>query len=175
MILAGDENIFAIKAEIESIEGTWIYGGFQFVLHGQYCGNWEDYNSLDGSYGWLKDFIEKPVDRLDLNLLALPSNVVFEKVVDSVLARSNVRKNTQTIIENLPYKRFHISHVGMSSFDRVVMILIEGVDKQRCLWEEGGKGKIIHDDIFPSGHMQKIASEFCRLFEIEAQKQGGKL
>lgn len=167
MIVTGNKEMFAIAAEVIETPNNWLLGRLRFVFHGQTCGNWNDETDLRGCYGWLKDFAEKPRRRFEPGLLELTPMEVFDRLVRPVQNRDE-----GPVVEyyDETFSRFHISHLGMSSFDKVVMVLVEGPKAQRCLWQEGDES--IHDDVFPSGHMQQVTLDFCRLVEREAMAIG---
>jgi len=167
MISTGDNKSFAIAAEITGTPNGWLLGKFRFVLHGHVCGNWNDDADLRGCYGWLKDFAEKPRLRFEPGLMDLSPDNVFSNLVLPVIEQSGQERIPELYSDT--FSRFHISHLGMSSFDRVTMVLIESPERQRCVWKEGND---IHDDVFPPGHMQTVASEFCVLLEREAASLG---
>lgn len=171
MIIAGSTQVFGIAAEITQ-NSDWILGRFRFVFHGRPCGNWDDEADLRGCYGWLKDFSEQGRDRFEAELLDLPAATVFERLVRPVLFRER-RARVAEYYKNT-FNRFHISHLGMSSFNRVDMVLIENSEIQRCVWGDSFVEEF-HDDVFPSGHMQGVAAAFCKLLESEVAALGGKL
>lgn len=97
---------------------------------------------------------------------------VFARLVTPVLVGMG-SKDAPEIYDGT-FARFHISHLGMSSFERVVMVLIEDSEHQRCVWAEGDawKNGLFKEAVYPVGHMQQIAAEFCRIFKREAAKFG---
>jgi hypothetical protein len=172
MIVAGKNEVFSIAAELTGTTGGWVFGRLRFFLHGHCCGDWKDEVDLKGCYSWLIDFATNPRNRFEQELLALPANEVFLRLVDPVLASpSGIRRNE--VYPNT-FSRFHISHLGMSAFDRVVMVLIEDNASQRCVWREGDKSEL-HDDMFPRWHMQSVAAEFCGLLCTEASAIGADI
>lgn len=162
MIIAGSIQKFAIVAKVERTAPGWIWGSFKFVFQGRDCGNWNDAASLGGCCGWLKDFAEKHVNRFEPGLFELPPIDVFERLVCSVIVQEN-RPCSLAVYERT-YSRFHITHLGSSSFDQITMVLMESSEFQRCVWSES-KENGFHDYIFPAGHMQEVALDFCRRFE----------
>jgi hypothetical protein len=169
MIIAGDKAVFAIAAEFTGATQGWVFGRVRFILHACPCGDWSDEVDLRASYSWLADFASNPRDRNEPELMDLPAEDVFARIVDPVLTgKDGVQRNE--VYANT-FSRFHISHLGMTAFDRVVMVLVESGPAQRCIWREADEGKL-HDDIFPRGHMQDVAREFCRLLRDETAAVG---
>jgi len=99
----------------------------------------------------------------------LSANEVFVRLVDPVLASSSGIRRNEVYPDT--FSRFHISHLGMSAFDKVVMVLIEDDASQRCIWREGDETEL-HDDEFARWHMQTVAAEFCGLLRAEASAIG---
>ena len=169
MIFSGKKEQFAIEAEITSKEGEWIFGHLRFWLHGTECGNWNDDVDLRGSHSWLKDFIQNQQDRYEPGMFEATPIVVFQLLVEPIFP-ANPNARVPEVYQKTD-SRFHIGHLGMSSFNRVRMVLIENSTFQRCVWE-AGLGEGIHDDLFPSGHMQQVAKDFCSLLEREIASLG---
>ena len=144
------------------VEG-WILGRFRFWLHGQACGDWDDEADLHSCHYWLKTFVEEDTHRTEPDLLALSAEEVWEEIVSPVYDRGQDSCEQTERYGNV-YSRFHISHIGMSSFDRIVMVLVESAGAQRCVWKDL-RTKAICDNVFPARHMQCVAREFCRLME----------
>lgn len=172
MIHAGDDNLFAISAEIIEIRDACMFGSFRFVLHGKVCGNWNDWAHLESCYSWLREFHTKPMPRYEPELLSLPADEVFDRLVRPVLV-SPRDTSAPSVPKYYPdtYERFHISHLGMSSFDSVTVLLIEGPELQRCVWQSVDDSAA-HSETFPPHHMQNVARDFCALFEAEASARG---
>jgi hypothetical protein len=172
MISTGDPSEFAIQCEFTSVEQEWLYGRFRFVFRNECCGNWNDEVDLRACVSWLRDFAENPQNRYEAGLLTAPANEIFDRLVKPVLR--NVSVDRPADVYDNTYSRFHISHLGMSSFDAVTMILVEDDQEQRCLWTVGSSTKI-HDYRFKSGLLQSTASRFCDLLKKEVSDFGVSL
>ncbi|OYW27100.1 MAG: hypothetical protein B7Z47_06985 [Chthoniobacter sp. 12-60-6] len=168
MIVAGYDNNFSIAAEVTEITDNWILGRFRFVLHGKVCGNWDDAADLRGCHGWLKDFSIHFLPRFEHGLLTLPEVEIFERLVKPVLVQPDAEEYAEVYPDTL--SRFHISHLGMSSFNAVTMVLVEGAEQQRCVWQANNDP--IMSDLFPQNCMQNVAQEFCDLFQKEVAAHG---
>jgi hypothetical protein len=143
-------------------------GRFRFVFYGQACGNWDDETDLKACYSWLKDFAEIPRQRFEPGLMELSSNDIFKRLVEPILGQESDEREPECYPDT--FSRFHISHLGMSSFDQVTMVLIEDDKIQRCVWRSDTGA--LNDCRFESGLMQKVAKDFCNIFEIEAAQLG---
>jgi hypothetical protein len=63
------------------------------------------------------------------------------------------------------YSRFHISYLGMSSFERFDLLLLKSEQgDERCLWRQVGEG-IIHECAFARDEMERVAENFCQKFQ----------
>lgn len=168
MVVAGHNNDFAIAAEVTEIVDGWIFGRFRFVLHGKDCGNWSDTVDLRGCHGWLKDFSINLLPRFEPGLMTLPAVEIFERLVKPVLMQPNGEEYPEVYPDT--FSRFHISHLGMSSFSAVTMVLVEGTEQQRCVWQANDEPII--SDVFPLNCMQSVARGFCDLLEREVAALG---
>jgi hypothetical protein len=160
MISIGDTNQFAIQCEFTAEEKGWIFGRFRFVLRNKCCGDWNDETDLRGCASWLLDFVENPRNRYEPDLLTLPAIEVFDRTVKSVMGSAPGEHRSTELYPNT-FSRFHISHLGMSSFNCFTVILIEDQFQQRCLWRKVTSSEI-HDCRFESGLMQSVARGFCQ-------------
>ena len=158
----GNPDRFAIEAEIEERVGEWVLGHFRFWICGHAVGDWDDSADLLGCLRWLKEFSEQPRDRYEPRLCALPPKEVFRRVFDPVM--SSTQSDTAPLVEDA-YARFHISYLGMSSFERFdLLLLTDEHGAQRCLWRES-KSDDMHECFLWRMEMERIAGEFCKRFE----------
>jgi hypothetical protein len=177
MIVAGNREEFAVMAEINGQYPDFLYGSFQFQFHGESCGNWEDEAHLNACYGWLREFSQTSMPRFEAGLLDVSCVEIFHRLVKPVLVGMRDDDGSVPEIYNGTFARFHITHIGMSSFDGFVVVLIENSDAQRCVWAkcDDWLAGIIKEAVYPSGYMQRVAGEFCELFKMEALKCGFSL
>lgn len=170
-ILVGQPARFAIEAEPEPPTGDWIYGRFRFWLGGLCIGNWEDAADLKGCVGCLRDFATVPRARQEPRLWPLSAPDVFRLVFDPVMGPGGIGDPRK---QPIPYafSRFHISHLGMSSFDAFDLILIKNEQgAERCLWRHT-EATQIHECNLQANEMEDVALAFCKRFELEASKVG---
>jgi hypothetical protein len=89
---------------------------------------------------------------------------VFRLVVNPVFGPGGIADPRKQPIP-FAYERFHITHLGMSSFDAYVVVLVKDADgAERCLWRKHGDENI-HDCWLAAGEMERVAAEFCNEFE----------
>jgi hypothetical protein len=159
-MIVGRKDRFAIEAEPQQRIENWVLGGFRFWLCGRSVGNWDDAADLKGCVRWLRDFATVPRDRYDSRLVAASAEEVFQVVYDPVMGGSA----TLTHVDDA-FARFHISHLGMSSFELFDMLLLYDVHGgERCLWRKAGASKIEECRLWRR-EMETVADEFCAEFE----------
>jgi hypothetical protein len=63
------------------------------------------------------------------------------------------------------FARFHISHIGMSSFEEFdILLLYDAHGGERCLWRRVGATTIAECKLWRN-EMEAVAKEFCEAFE----------
>ena len=87
-----------------------------------------------------------------------PKDIIWRETVDSVFESTD---------ENAQYpdsfSRFHISHLGMSAFDTVILVLInDGEERERYIWQYNEK--TIQDYTAPLGSLEACAKEAVSWF-----------
>ena len=160
VVVVGNDLLFAIECKIESVERGWVIGHLRFWLRGQPAGDWDDFVDLRGCASWLRDFATIQVDRTKPELFRAPANEVFRLLFDSFMPVGKPDAGGWSPDHGDLHRRFHISHLGMSSFDHFDFLLIEDSTEQRCLWRDA-RDKIIHDAVFPVNTMESVARDFC--------------
>jgi hypothetical protein len=161
-MITGRQERFAIEADLQEQLDGWVLGHFRFWLCGQPVGNWDDSADLRGCVRWLRDFATVTRDRYEPALAAAPAEEVFRCLYDPVMGAGS---------SSTPYKdafaRFHISHIGMSSFEHFdILLLYDAHGGERCLWRVAGATKIEECRLWRN-EMESVAKEFCDLFERE--------
>lgn len=163
-MLIGDMRRFGIEARVEDQTGGWILGRFRFWLGGEALGDWEDWADLRGCVRWLRDFEKNPRERFDRRLDGLDAQGVFEAVFDPVFGSNAFANPCDQPVPN-SFARFHISYIGMSSFDQYdVLLLKTNDDRERCLWRPGAEGRI-GEIVLDAGEMEDVARRFCDAFD----------
>ncbi|MDP3279190.1 MAG: Imm42 family immunity protein [Deltaproteobacteria bacterium] len=161
-MIAGNRERFAIEAEIEECIDGFTLGHLRFWICGRAVGDWEDSVDLLGCLRWLKDFRDHPRKRFEPGLWHLPAGEVFRRVYDPVMA--GAKSASESCVPDA-YARFHISHLGMSSFNRFDLLLLEDEHgAERCLWREAAT-EDLHECYLKSFEMESVAGEFCEQLE----------
>lgn len=156
----GRQARFAIEAEPQDDLDGWLLGRFRFWLCGQPVGDWEDAADLRGCVRWLRDFASVPRNRYEATLANAPAEQVFRQLYDPVMGAGT----TSSPIDDA-FARFHISHIGMSSFEKFdVLLLHDAQGAQRCLWRSAGSAEI-HECWLARDEMETVANQFCDRFD----------
>jgi len=166
-MLEGNKDRFAIEAQPEEYPKGWILGRFRFWIGGEPVGNWDDWADLKGCVHWLRNFVEVPRNRVEPRLDSLEAAGVFKLVYDPVYVWGAGTADPE--VEPIPdaSDRFHLSHLGMSSFERFDIVLIKTPSgNERCLWRSTDDPRI-REVRFEPGEMERVAKEFCDRFERE--------
>lgn len=158
-MLAGDKQSLAIGLHVEQVVEGWVDGQFAFWINGACVSNLEDYAALHACANWLRDFVERHVDRRDSRLWGMSKEDAYDVLDQAFVRRRPGGRDLSLdppISDTEIFGRFYISHLGMTAFDRVQMYLIEHEKEgQRCLWETDGP---VHEAYFPPGEMQRVAA-----------------
>ncbi len=133
-MITGNKEHFAIEHEVQNKIDGWILGQFRIWVNNKAIGDWND-NSVDlkGCFNWLPTLMEDKVNRSDPSLDSLTGEQVMFKIFDSFFANHNI-----SVIDDT-FSRFHISHIGMSSFDTFDVVLIETKNSFRFIWRNEEK------------------------------------
>ncbi len=165
-MLVGNKERFAIEAEPQAFDLPWIWGRFRFWLGGQTVGNWDDAAALQACFSWLRDFSRAPPQCTEPTVFELESEEVFRLLVTPVLGPGGIADPGRQPIP-YAYERFHITHLGMSSFDPYVLVLVKNaVGAERCLWRKHDEEEL-HECRLLAGEMEKVAADFCEAFESQ--------
>lgn len=168
-MLFGAKNTFGVECDVETqtMDG-WLLGHFRFWIGGLPVGDWEDLADLKSIWSWMYDFAYKGENRYEALLVDSSAEELFQALYWSVMATPDLLSDEGMALnsEQMPfsdiYSRFHISHIGMSSFDKLGMILFEDSQNQRVIWTmfEGP----VQEHLLPKGEMQRVAKQFCDWF-----------
>ena len=138
MMLFGDKGTCAVEVNIDDVFEGWVFGSYQLWVRGVSIGDEADHSvDLKGCWSWMRDFIERRWDRYEPDLYEMDKRQVFLRLANWVSSNMNPHRFSKELYEN-SYPRFHISRIGMSSFDRFTLLLVESqTGMQRLVWQEG--------------------------------------
>lgn len=165
-MLIGDPDEFAIELEPIQVVDAWPFGRFVLWLGGRMVGDPADESvHLKGCIGWLRNIVESPRDRFEPGLYGMEREAAYRALCDGVISHGDDDDDAEERYADT-FARFHISHLGMSSFDRVTLLLVEDGDgRQRCIWRQGDEP--VQDAFLPPGRMQAVASECVERFAAD--------
>ena len=118
----------------------------------------------------MRDFVSEPRDRYELGLYEMDSELVYTRLARSVLPEQDPHGSASEQYENT-YSRFHMSHIGMSSFDNVTLLLVKSESgKERLVWRSGAGD--IEDAYFNEGEIERVFNDAILAIrsEIDAVK-----
>lgn len=167
-MLNGSIEKFAIEAIVVERPKGWILGHFRFWINGKPVGDWDDTVDLKGCVEWLLDFVSNPKNRYEPGLDSKSAEDIFEIAYDPVIAGTVTVDDAELPIPD-PFARFHISHLGMSSFEAFDILLLKNeLGMERVLWRRAGETKI-EECLLDPDTMESTALAFCSEFQSEME------
>lgn len=152
-MIVGDKNYFALQIDIEEAVDGWVFGTYLFWVKGVSIGNGDDHTvDLKGCWNWMRGFLEMHQDRFEPGLYEMDKEQVYTCLALSVLPLQNLGGLAHEIYKDT-FSRFHISHIGMSSFDKVTLLLLKSEQgMERLIWRTG-------DDDVEDAYLKECAIE----------------
>lgn len=170
-MLFGSRERFAVECEIAEAVNGWVLGTFCLWINGQVVGDQND-NSVDlnGCLNWLRDLVSKPRNRHEPGLYEMSKDQVFLRLASSVLASDDPHDFVKERYQDT-FSRFHISHIGMSSFDRVTILFLKNEHgMERLVWKTGNKE--IADAYLSAGEIEHVFSESIPVIDASISSVG---
>jgi hypothetical protein len=163
-MLIGNRERFAVDWEIREINDHWVFGYFIFFINGTVIGDPADFSvDLKGCLGWIKDFLINARDRYEPGLYGMEKDDAYLLLASSVLAREDKQRSVQEAYQDT-FARFHISHIGMSSFDRFTLLLVKDRNgEERCIWKMPS-GEVMDAHLQP-GEIESVFRELVSVME----------
>lgn len=167
-MIIGDRTTFAINFEVKECIDDWVFGHFYIYVRGVIIGDDQDYSvDLKGCLNWLKDLVEKPRDRYEPHLYEMDKEQAFLRLAAPVLVNENRNGFAKEFYENT-FSRFHISHIGMSSFDQFILLFVKSSNGlERLIWKNSDDD--IFDAYFPAGKVESIIGEAVALIDRQLE------
>lgn len=96
----------------------------------------DDGTSLIGCYNHVSALIDAPEDRFEPGLFAMDRDQAFKTLAHSVLAIRHDAEPYPEIYRDT-HGRFHLTHIGVTSMDRFVLLFIKSEQgESRFIWRE---------------------------------------
>lgn len=157
-ILLGSKDVFAIQFCISLTDGRALYGHFVFWIDGQCVGNSDDMTMISACFNWTKDFLDKKIDRS----LAISPVLNFQELYEQL--HMTIYGADSTVEASMYYDaHYSITHMGMSSFDRYNVFLIENQDDQIIIWHDR-RDNVTGGAVFPRETMQHVCAQFVAAY-----------
>lgn len=173
-MLVGDKSKCAVDINVENIFDGWVFGTYLLWVRGIPIGDAYD-NSVDlkGCWNWMRDFVAHPRDRYERDLYDMDKRQVYLRLATSVLPNENPSGFATEVYERT-VSRFHMAHIGMSSFDRYVLLLMKDEQgMERLVWREGDSD--IQDAYLSAGQLESVFADAVRLLEGTMVSAGDKV
>ena len=154
-VILGDKRKFAIEWEVEAISDTGtILGKYCFWSNQQRIGDWDDTVSLSACPAWCETFLSRPNDRYESDLFDMSKEQVLTVIYDDFFGQG---------IERYPdvYHRFILQELGMSSFDKIDLTILEDGKTQRLIWR-GVPDLVVYESVFPDATIQSVMRDFVQ-------------
>jgi len=160
-MLVGDKSKFAVQITVKEAVDGWILGSYLLWACGTSIGNEGDCSvDLKGCRSWMSDFVETPRDRYEVGLYEMDKLQVYVRLASAVLPGQNPSGFAKEMYVDI-FSRFHLSHIGMSSFDNVTLLLLKNEKGlERLIWRSGD-GEI-KDALFEDGEIERVFREAIR-------------
>lgn len=157
-MIVGDRKIFAIEATIFERVDYWVFGSFLLWIGGKVVGNHEDDAvHLKGCVGWLGDFLNEHAKTIDQTFFDMELELLFDTIFRGVISAYPDGHEGYDPVKQGYYERFHISHIGMSSFDALSIAVVGSLDgRYRFVWQSGSDP--VFDAIVPAADVHAVMS-----------------
>ena len=163
-MLTGDKNKFAVQIDVGETVDEWALGSYILWARGTPIGDERDCSvDLRGCRNWMRDFVEKPRKRYERDLYEMDKLQAYVRLASAVLPGENPSGFAKDMYEDT-FARFHISHIGMSSFDNVTLLMIKNEKgMERLVWRS--KDGEIEDAYLEAGQVEETFLEAVRSLE----------
>lgn len=130
----------SLNFEVLNIVDGWVLGTFFMLIDGVCVGDRADVSvDLRGCLRWWRDLANNPRNRYEPGLYDEDKDRAFLLLASAVLVRDDPEDTIPELYAD-SFSRFHISHIGMSSFDDVTMIFLKNEDGlERLIWKASGE------------------------------------
>lgn len=156
MAMNNNSARISLRTEVHEVVDDWVFGSFFAVINGLEVGNREDSVDLKGCLRWWEDFANNPRDRYEPMLYDEDKESAYLALAASVLVNEEGYGSVQERYEDT-FARFHISHLGMSSFDNVTILLVKSeAGLERLIWKTGS-GEI-HEAYLAANELEEAFS-----------------
>lgn len=115
----------SLHFEIGDIHDGWIYGRFYMLAKGMTIGDpGEKSVHMQGCLNWWRKFVNSPIDRCDPSFFYATKDVAYKKLASCLVTDSSDDRECTELDMDI-FDRFHVSHLGMSSFDNATVLFLK--------------------------------------------------
>jgi hypothetical protein len=167
MIVCGDPSRFAVKWEVVYPSDKPI-GRFAVFIDGHEIGDFSDDGTyLHGCFCHGLELADRWGDKFEPGLFEMDKLQAFETLVYPIYGHHYGVEGREEIYPNI-HGRFHIHHVGMSSMDNFLLLVMKSDQGEtRFIWQEG-RGEI-HEARLPAAEVEAVFAEFLEKAESEVE------
>jgi hypothetical protein len=155
-IVVGNE-ILRLEAEAEDpVDPKWVFGRFRLWVRGEPLGDWDDTVTLRAVASCWRSFVDDAQVRWDERLAAQAPDEMVRLLIASAF---------DEICGAVPdaYGRFVISHLGMSAFDALRVVVIDHPDGRQIIgWEAVG---MFANAELPQQSLERVGREFIDAYD----------
>lgn len=165
-MIFGDASRFSVVINDVERSGAWVYGSVLFCAGDRTVGDVDDAADLKGVRNWMREALEQPVDRFDPRLRGLSAEQLLETLL--TWREDPITSGLPSVVDT--YSRFWVAHLGMSSFDRFDIVLVEDPKSGlRLVWREGDDGEIVDITLSPNEFWGPLQDCVDWLSELDAK------
>ena len=160
-MLIGDKNKFAVQLTIGDAVDGWVLGSYLFWACGTSIGDRNDCSvDLRGCRNWMWDFVEKPRDRYEPGLYEMDKVQAYVRLASAVLPGQNPSGFAQETYDD-SFSRFHISYIGMSSFENVTLLMVKNEKgMERLIWRS--RDEQVEEAYLEAEEVERVFGEAIR-------------
>lgn len=171
-MIIGDKNCFAVQVDVEEAVDDWVFGAYLFWVKGVCIGRKDDRTvDLKGCWNWMRDFLGAHKDGFEPGLYEMNKEQIYTCLARSVLPLQNPDGLAHEIYKNT-FSRFHITHIGMSSFDNVTLLFLKNErGMERLIWKSGDG--VVEDAYLAEHALEDVFSEAVSCLRDRMASLGG--
>jgi len=160
-MIFGNRDDLAIEISIVQTVDSWVFGKFLLWINSSQIGDeLDEAVDLKGCVNWLSDFVEATRNRCEPELVNCSLKEAWIEIEIPAVGLEYESKYSDS------FSRFHISHIGMSSFDSVVVALVnDGLTKERFIWQSGRAS--VDEYTCQLGSLANVSKEVIAWFQGE--------
>lgn len=150
--LVGDKNTIAFEYKIDFVSKGVCYGVFFLWIKNSRIGDPEDTTHLNGCFNWIADLPKEILSLQNDSLYNGEKDLVFKELMSIYETSSDSLLN-----------KFHITHIGMSSFDGIHLLLVKNTSGlEKFIWEVDGG---VFEAYFPENQLENLVREATPKFD----------